>query len=224
MTNSKLWEGDYLSCIFVHGLGQNSSSWRKTINGLNIVTNIECPNLFDLYIGELNYNNLYRTFSKYCDKYTEPLNICGLSLGGILALNYAINNPHKVHSLVLIGTQYRIPKKLMKFQNIIFKIMSEEYFRKIGVSKKDVISLTNSMINLNFENDLVKITCPVLVVCGEKDIANVKVSKKLKKLLNTSTLKLIQNAGHEVNKDNPKQLGDELNAFFGRIKTVNHTL
>lgn len=224
MTNSKLWEGDYLSYIFVHGLGQNSSNWRETINGLNIVTNIECPNLFDLYIGELNYNNLYRTFSKYCDKYTEPLNICGLSLGGMLALNYAINNPHKVHSLVLIGTQYRIPKKLMKFQNIIFKIMPEEYFRKIGVSKKDVISLTNSMINLNFENDLVKITCPVLVVCGEKDIANVKASKKLKKLLNTSTLKLIQNAGHEVNKDNPKQLGDELNAFFGRIKTVNHTL
>lgn len=208
----------------MHGLGQNSSNWRETINGLNIVTNIECPNLFDLYIGELNYNNLYRTFSKYCDKYTEPLNICGLSLGGMLALNYAINNPHKVHSLVLIGTQYRIPKKLMKFQNIIFKIMPEEYFRKIGVSKKDVISLTNSMINLNFENDLVKITCPVLVVCGEKDIANVKASKKLKKLLNTSTLKLIQNAGHEVNKDNPKQLGDELNAFFGRIKTVNHTL
>ena len=194
----------------MHGLGQNSSSWRKTINGLNIVTNIECPNLFDLYIGELNYNNLYRTFSKYCDKYTESLNICGLSLGGILALNYAINNPHKVHSLVLIGTQYRIPKKLMKFQNIIFKIMPEESFRKIGVSKKDVISLTNSMINLNFENDLEKITCPVLVVCGEKDIANVKASKKLKKLLNTSTVKVIQNAGHEVNKDNPKQLSDEL--------------
>ena len=80
-----------MSYIFVHGLGQNSSIWRKTINGLNIVTNIECPNLFDLYIGELNYNNLYRTFSKYCDKYTESLNICGLSLGGILALNYAIN-------------------------------------------------------------------------------------------------------------------------------------
>ena len=204
-----------MSYIFVHGLGQNSSSWRKTINGLNIVTNIECPNLFDLYIGELNYNNLYRTFSKYCNKYTAPLNICGLSLGGILALNYAINNPHKVHSLVLIGTQYRIPKKLMKFQNIIFKIMPEESFRKTGVSKKDVISLTNSMINLNFENDLEKITCPVLVVCGEKDIANVKASKKLKKLLNTSTVKVIQNAGHEVNKDNPKQLSDELNAFFG---------
>lgn len=53
-------------------------------------------------------------------------------------------------------------------------------------------------MNLNFKNDLAKITCSVLVVCGEKDIANVKASKKL---LSTSTLKLIQNTGHEVNKD-----------------------
>lgn len=204
-----------MSYIFVHGLGQNSFNWKATIDGLNISTNIECPNLFDLYIGELNYNNLYRAFSKYCDKHTEPLDICGLSLGGMLALNYTIDNPHKVHSLVLIGTQYSIPKKLMKFQNIIFKLMPEKYFGKIGISKKNVILLTNSMMKLNFENDLAKITCPVLVVCGEKDIANVKTSKKLKKLLNTSTLKLIQNAGHEVNKDNPKQLSDELNVFFG---------
>lgn len=203
-----------MSYIFVHGSGQNSSNWKETIDSLDIATNIECPDLFGLYKGELNYNDLYRTFSKYCNKYTEPLDICGLSLGGTLALNYAIDNPNKVHSLVLIGTQYSIPKKLMKFQNIIFKLMPEKHFSKIGISKKDVISLTNSMMDLNFENDLEKITCPVLIICGEKDIANAKASKKLKKLLNTSTLKLIQNAGHEVNKDNPKQLSDELNEFF----------
>lgn len=203
-----------MSYIFVHGLGQNSANWKETIDGLDIATNIECPDLFDLYIGELNYNNLYRRFSEYCDKFTEPLDICGLSLGGMLALNYAIDNPNKVHSLVLIGTQYSIPKKLMKLQNIIFKLMPEKYFSKIGISKKNIISLTISMMDLNFENDLEKITCPVLIVCGEKDIANEKASKKLKNLLNTSTLKLIQNAGHEVNKDNPKQLSDELNKFF----------
>lgn len=100
-----------MSYIFVHGLGQNSSNWKETIDSLDIATNIECPDLFDLYKGELNYNNLYRTFSKYCNKYTEPLDICGLSLGGTLALNYAIDNPNKVHSLVLIGTQCIIPKK-----------------------------------------------------------------------------------------------------------------
>lgn len=198
----------------MHGLGQNPSNWKETIKYLDLAITIECPDLFDLYKGEPNYSNLYQAFSKYCDQYTEPLNICGLSLGGILALNYVIDNPNKVQSLVLIGTQYNIPKKLMKLQNIIFKLIPKKYFEKTGVSKKDVISLTNSMMDLNFENDLEKITCPVLIICGEKDIANMKASKKLKKLLNRSTLKLIPHAAHEVNNDNPKQLSYEISEFL----------
>lgn len=203
-----------MRCIFVHGLGQNSSSWKEIVNELNIDSQINCPNIFDLCNGELNYNNLYNAFSKYCDTFSEPLNICGLSLGGILALNYAINNPQKVHSLILIGTQYRIPKHLMIFQNIIFKFVPKKNFKKIGISKKEIISLTKSMMNLNFEKDLSKITCPVLIICGENDKANMKSSKQLKDLLRVSTLKIIKNSGHEVNLDNPKLLSKEINDFF----------
>lgn len=204
-----------MNYILVHGLGQNPLSWEETINNLNINAEINCPNLFKLCIGELKYNNLYNAFSEYCDAYSKPLDICGLSLGGILALNYTINNPHKVHSLILIGTQYYIPKKLMLFQNIIFKFMPKKFFEKIGISKKELISLTESMMNLSFKNDLGKITCPVLIICGEKDKVNTNASKQLKNLLNTSTLKFIQKAGHEVNIDNPKLLSKELNDFWG---------
>lgn len=203
-----------MSYIFVHGLGQTSSIWKETNDELNVATNFICPDLFDLCIGELNYNNLYRAFSRYCDKYADALDICGLSLGGMLALNYAVDNPDKVHSLVLIGTQYSIPKKIINLQNFIFKLLPEKYFGKIGMTKEEILSLTRSMINCNFENDLTKINCPVLVVCGEKDIVNIKASRKLNELLNDSRLRIIQNAGHEVNKDNPKQLGAELNAFY----------
>ena len=119
-----------MRCIFVHGLGQNSSSWKEIVNELNIDSQINCPNIFDLCNGELNYNNLYNAFSKYCDTFSESLNICGLSLGGILALNYAFNNPQKVHSLILIGTQYRIPKHLMIFQNIILNLFLKKILKR----------------------------------------------------------------------------------------------
>lgn len=203
-----------MRCIFIHGLGQNSSSWKEIVNELNIDSQINCPNIFDLCDKELNYDNLYNAFSKYCDTFSESLNICGLSLGGILALNYAFNNPQKVHSLILIGTQYRIPKHLMIFQNIIFKFIPKKTFEKVGISKENTISLTKSMMNLNFENDLSKITCPVLIICGENDKANMKSSKQLKDLLRVSTLKIIKNSGHEVNLDNPKLLSKEINDFF----------
>jgi pimeloyl-ACP methyl ester carboxylesterase len=38
---------------------------------------------------------IYTTFVKYCNNFTDKLNLCGLSLGGILALNYTIDYPKK---------------------------------------------------------------------------------------------------------------------------------
>ena len=106
----------------------------------------------------------------------------------------------------------------MILQNLIFKFMPRKTFEKIGISKEEVISLTKSMMNLNFEKDLEKITCPTLIIFGEKDKFNMKASMKLKDLISSSTFKIIKNSGHEVNIDNPKLLGKELNNFLDTKK------
>ena len=57
-------------------------------------------------------------------------------------------------------------------------------FNKIGFKKADVISLCDTMAELDFSNSLHKMSCPVLIVCGEKDNANKKTSKELYHYLN----------------------------------------
>lgn len=204
--------------IFLHGLGQTSSSWEKTVDVMDEKLDIDCPNLFTLLQGrEINYDNLYQAFSEYCKICTEPLNLCGLSLGGILALQYVIENPNRVNSVVLIGTQYAMPKKLLKFQNAIFHVMPNSIFEQMEFEKKDVITLSSSMMNLNFQQDLYKIDCPVLVLCGEKDKANMKASMQLEALIPNAKFSVIRNAGHEINIESPKNLGIALNEFFIRI-------
>lgn len=47
-------------------------------------------------------------------------------------LQYAIEYPQKVSSLVLIGTQYVMPKWLLQFQNVMFHLMSKSVFQKMG--------------------------------------------------------------------------------------------
>lgn len=203
--------------IFLHGLGQTASSWEKTIDAMDEQLEIDCPNLFTLlHGGAINYANLYRAFFEYCNRYSEPLNLCGLSLGGVLALQYLIENPDRVHSAVLIGTQYIMPKKLLKFQNAIFHMMPNRMFRNMGLEKKEVIHLSGSMMNLNFQQDLHKIDCPVLIVCGEKDKANMKASLQLKALIPRAKFHVIRNSGHEINIDAPKKLGMVLDDFFMR--------
>ena len=204
--------------VFIHGLGQTANSWDKTISQLKNKENNICPNLADLVqTGETNYENLYSNFSDLCDKSDKPIDLCGLSLGSVLALNYAIDYPHRVRSLILIAPQYRMPEKLLKFQNIIFRFMPESAFRSTGFKKADFIQLCKSMMKLDFSRSISKITCPVLVVYGEKDAANKKAAVELNKTLKKSVIKEISHSGHEVNIDAPKRLSKLINTFYDRI-------
>lgn len=204
-----------MSYVFIHGLGQTPDSWDRTIEGNESTKNAYRPNLSQLLQDkEINYNNLYKAFEDYCNRLDEPLNLCGLSLGGVIALQYAIENPTKVNSMVLIATQYQMPKKLLTFQNIIFKFMPEKMFGQMGFKKRDFIELSKSMMDIDFSDKLKEVKCPVLVLCGEKDSPNKKASVGLAAELPNAKLHWIANSGHEVNVDNPEKLAAELYEFF----------
>ena len=188
--------------VLLHGMGQNASSWDKTISLLSDDTETVCPELSDFFTeGNCFYNKMYAAFCDYCNNFSELLNLCGLSLGAVLALNYAIDFPKKVNSLILIAPQYDMPKFLLKVQNVLFKFMPESQF-----TKKDFITLTNSMADMDFTNGLDKVTCPVLILCGEKDNVNKKAAIKLAEKLPNAKFATIENSGHEVNIDNPQGL------------------
>ncbi len=115
--------------ILIHGLGQNEKSWNEVEKELLIKEiKVEKPNLYVMMKNkEFNYDTLYKQFVDYCNGFDEKLNLCGLSLGGILALEYTKHYPNKVNSLTLIGVPYQIP---IPFQDTEFCISSyaKEYF------------------------------------------------------------------------------------------------
>lgn len=196
--------------ILVHGLGQNQTSWSKVKEELSTNNiNTETPNLFYLVKNyEVNYENTYKTFTDYCNSFNEKINLCGLSLGGLLSIDYAVEYPDKVNSLILIGTPYEIPKRLFKIQNFIFKFMPKKTFESMGISKKDFISLTNSMTELDIKSKVERIKCNTLILCGEKDNVNMESAKQLNNHIKDSKLNIIKNARHEVNIDTPIELSN----------------
>ena len=106
--------------VFVHGLGQIPESWNAVLPFIDKAEGHVCPNLVaGVKNQSVNYKNLYKTFSELCDKFDEPIDLCGLSLGGVLALNYAIERPGKIKTLDLIATPYKMPKMLLKLLSSI---------------------------------------------------------------------------------------------------------
>ena len=201
--------------IFVHGSGHKATSWEKTISYMTNNEDIVCPNLSSILEGkEASYENLYSSFVKYCNEFDGQIHLCGLSLGGILALNFALDFPQKVKTLVLIGTPYKVPKVAFSFQNIIFRFLPKSIFETMAFDKKNTFALGDTMKNLDFRDRVKNIKCPTLILCGKKDSANMKSADYLSQSIRSAELKIIENTGHVVNEENPKALADILNEYY----------
>ena len=201
--------------IFVHGSGHKATSWEKTISYMTNNEDIVCPNLSSILEGkEASYENLYSSFVKYCNEFDGQIHLCGLSLGGILTLNYTLDFPQKVKTLVLIGTPYKVPKVAFSFQNIIFRFLPKSIFETMAFDKKNTFALGDTMKNLDFSDRVKNIKCPTLILCGKKDSANMKSADYLSQSIRSAELKIIENTGHVVNEENPKALADILDAYY----------
>lgn len=202
--------------ILIHGLGQNKSSWKAVnyeLKKKDIETNT--PNLYSMFDNaEPDYITLLNKFSDYCNVFEEKLNLCGLSLGGILAIDYAKKFPDKVNSIICIGTPYKIPKFLFNLQSIVFHFMPKAAFEKIGCPKKKFISLVKSMGNLDVAENLDRIQCRSLILCGIKDNQNMESAKRLNKKIKGSLFRTVSDSSHEVNIDNPKELSNLIYDFW----------
>ena len=201
--------------ILIHGSGHKAASWNETISHIENSDDILCPNLVSILEGkEASYVNLYSSFIEYCGKIDGPVHLCGISLGGILALNYALDFPEKTKTLILIGTPYKVPKAAFAFQNMIFRFLPKSVFENMAFDKKDTFALGNSMKSLDFSSRVQNIKCPTLIICGKKDNANMKSAYYLAQNIKNAELKIIENVGHVVNEEAPEALAKILDEYY----------
>ena len=168
--------------LYLHGLGQKPDSWDRVIKETKVSGSSISLSLSEMLKGkDVTYGELYSTFSFECNKENVEYVLCGLSLGAVLALNYAIDHPDKVKALVLIAAQYKMPKKLLKFQNMLFHLMPNSMFRQIGF-KKQMLSAC-AIRWLNWISETLYIMCLVSIACLWR-----KGQRKQKSLKRTGTL------------------------------------
>lgn len=209
-----------MNTIILHGVGQSALNWQETISYME--KEVLCPDLFTLVKGEeLTYQNLYKKVAEIIEQTPGPISLIGLSLGALLALNYTIEHPGKVQSLVLIAVQYKESQTFAKLEKKILDILPEAFFsEELGLSKQESIQLENSLKHLDFSSDLEKISSPTLILCGEKDRLNKRAAKELVQKIPGAELKFVKGAGHEVNKYAPQELANILNEFLQKTSQV----
>lgn len=193
---------DAQKVVFLHGLGETRDVWNPVIKQL---PQIECISIDVLRTKpQLAYWSLEDVCTQIADSLTEPVHLAGLSLGAVIALKIALTYPDKVSSLFVSAPQAKPPKMLMGLQKMLMRVLPTKWVCPPQLSKPELLSILDSLKDLDLTSQLPTLSMPVTVVCGSKDKANLPAARKIAGLIPAAHLEVIQGAGHQWHAAHPQ--------------------
>jgi pimeloyl-ACP methyl ester carboxylesterase len=226
-----------MTLIFIHGAGGSSRTWRlQTVHfedalAVDLPGHTEGPGFSTIEDYVAFIENLVDTRA-----IRNPI-LVGHSMGGAIAMTYALRNSN-LTGLVLVGTGARLrvdPTILTKIREN-YKEASEVIAAwSVSPACDSVIvdRLVTEILKVNPEvtygdfaacdkfdrmNDLEKITCRTLIVCGSDDrLTPVKYSRYLHGKIRDSELVVIPGAGHSVMLEKHRTFNETLDAFLDSL-------
>ncbi len=229
-----------MKLIFIHGAGNTSLLWQyqtKYFTGseaINLPGHPEgkvCTSM-DEYV-QWFHQNVYR--GVYL-----PLVIAGHSLGGAIALRYALSYPEDVKALILIGTGARLrvrPDLLKKLEDSIdtpeqwLKKVAEPPYSRVApdVTEKIVngMAKVGAAVQLNdfrccdkfdIMDEVSQIAVPTLVISGTEDnMTPVKYARYLADKITGAELVIIEGATHYCQLEKPVEVNRAIEMFLNKL-------
>lgn len=227
-------DGNGKTLVFIHGLSDNLLYWEFLANNLKHSHQVLRIDLRGHGKSELGNEEItIGTYANDLNGLLEKLNISkvnliGFSLGGAVALDFAIKYPKKVDSLVLMSTFFKADDNLTvtlnKFINAL-DVGFDEFYDTIlpmvlcpdviEVNKNELESLkviasqnanteayikaADACSNFDAEKHLQKIDIPTLILAGKyDDISTLDMQNDLNGKIKNSKLIVFENVKHNL--------------------------
>jgi len=238
--------GQGSSLIFLHGASWDMRQWERQVDHFArkyrvITLDARGHGKSSLPPGKVSPDVFWRDVVAMMDHLDVPKAIiCGLSMGGHVALQTAINAGERIESLILIGTicttQFNLYERIVRPVNRFclrlmpmswiawsisagmgnFSTEAKPYIREVvGNIKHDVFNrVWKAVTNMESRDGLPKITCPTLILIGDHDSMTRRQQQYIHEHIRGSRLVTIKNAHHGTNLDNPEQVEQEMEKFL----------
>jgi len=229
--------------LLLHGLFGALSNFEGIIKHFSSKYNVVVPILpiFELPIRKVSVTGLVDYVVEFVEHQGYPnVNVLGNSLGGHIALLYALAQPERINSIILTGSSglfesamgtsfpkrgdYDFIKK--KTESTFFrpevatKELVDEVFDIVNDRNKAirVIATAKSAVRHNLGDKLHQIKAPTLLIWGKQDqITPAFVGEKFDELIDDSALIFIEECGHAPMMEHPKEFNRHLENFLASV-------
>lgn len=228
--------------MLLHGLFGGLSNFEDVIDHFSASYNVVVPTLpmFELPLRKVSLTGLVDHLADFIEhKDYKNVNILGNSLGGHVAILYALKTQERLASIILTGSSglfesamgNTFPKRnnyefiKQKTESTFYdpktasKELIDEVFSTVTDRNKGlrVIMTAKSAVRHNLADKLHLIKRPTLLIWGNQDeITPPFVGEKFDELIQNTELHFIDKCGHAPMMEDPKTFNEILDKFLQR--------
>ncbi|MEY3367229.1 MAG: hypothetical protein RI973_384 [Bacteroidota bacterium] len=236
-------KGGPRNLLLLHGLFGALSNFDGILRHFSNSYNVVVPILpiFDMPLRKVSVAGLVEHVQQFVKtKGYEQVNVLGNSLGGHIALLYALSNPERIASVILTGSsglfenamgssfpkrgdyEYIKSKTETTFYNpaVATKELVDEVFDTVNDRNKAirVIAMAKSAIRHNLRDRLQQIAAPTLIIWGKDDnVTPAFVGEEFHALIKNSRLVMLDQCGHAPMMEYPDVFNHHLEQFLNDL-------
>lgn len=236
-------EGQGPVLLLLHGLFGALSNWEGVVTEFQKDYRVVIPLLpiYEMPLAQAGVPGLVRYVAEFVAAVAlaGPFTVLGNSLGGHVALVYALQNPARVGRLVLTGSSglfedsmggsfpkrgnYAYVQERVGYTfydpQVATKELVDEVFTATNSNAKclRIIAIARSAQRHNLSRELCRVVVPVLLVWGLNDmITPPPVAHEFARLLPQATLRFLDHCGHAPMMERPAGFNHHLRQFLSQ--------
>lgn len=158
--------------VLLHGSGRAGRMWEPALAGLSGEWHVLAPDLpgFGRSGGPFTVAGAAQAVGDIIAVQTAPVHLCGVSLGGVVAIRAAAQLGSRVAGLMVTGTPVvparDLPAALRRFRRLPGPLLS--LFSDVG-GRGEWLRMLDELEGTDLRRFLPQVTARALVVCGSRD-------------------------------------------------------